>query len=68
MNIESEEFDDFLGKYPSPAIRACSTIKIGYISLIKPIKTICGPEIICNYADAQKVRDRIKGIKAELKG
>ena len=38
---------EFLSEYPNPMIKVSTTIKDGYISCIRPVPTICGPELYC---------------------
>ena len=44
------EVREFLIDYPSLVIRVATTMKDGYVTCIKPIKNICGPELMCSPA------------------
>lgn len=43
-----EEIKGFMLKYPNLSITTATTIREGFVSCIGPVKTICGPELMCN--------------------
>lgn len=53
---QMNELKEFLKDHPAPRIRAASTIREGFIVLIRPIKTICGPEVHCAIDMIHEVR------------
>ena len=60
--IEKESYQElrkFLVNFPKPSIRTASTMIKGYVSCIKPIKTICGAEVMCHPDTADSVRQLI---------
>ena len=49
MDIKNkDEVLEFI-KSNNPTIRGCSTMYSGFVTCIKPIKSICGAELMCNY-------------------
>lgn len=50
MIIEESKLEliEFLEKHPNADFTCITTIKDGYVSCIKPIKTICGAEVHCS--------------------
>jgi len=54
------EVKAFISEYPSPSIRLATTMIDGYANCIKPIKTICGAEIMCNPSTQAAVAHLIK--------
>ena len=38
----------FLADFPQPSIRTATAMRSGFVSCIKPIKTICGAELMCH--------------------
>ena len=50
MSIKNEnEVIAFVEGNQAAAIRGCSTMYKGSVCCIGPIKTICGPELMCHY-------------------
>ena len=43
-----KEVEEFLKEHPRPSIRTATTMYDGFVSCIKPVKTICGAELMCS--------------------
>lgn len=43
-----DEVVEYLKEFPSPKVRVVCTVKNGYVSCVKPVKTIFGPELHVN--------------------
>lgn len=39
---------EFLAEHPNPSIRLATTMYDGYVVCIKPMRTICGAELMCS--------------------
>lgn len=52
----------FVSEYPDAIIKTATTMYDGYVSLIKPIKTICGAEIYCS----PNTYDEVKNIISQI--
>tara|TARA_R110000782_G_C14544768_1_gene384234 strand:- start:283 stop:468 length:186 start_codon:yes stop_codon:yes gene_type:complete len=51
MEIKNRhEVLEFIKEYPAAPIRTALTMRDGYVTLIKPIPTICGAEMMCSNA------------------
>lgn len=55
MIINIEEVEAFLREHNRPLIVTASTIKNGYVSCIRPVPTICGPELHVNESTRQEL-------------
>lgn len=55
MIKNKDEVVEFL-KSHKPAIVGCSTMYSGYVTCIKPVKGICGAELMCNYDTVEELR------------
>lgn len=51
----------FLKEYPEASWRQAETMYDGYVTLIKPIPTICGAEFQCTYKTYQSVLELKRG-------
>jgi hypothetical protein len=55
-----KEATTFLKEFPQPSIRTASSMRKGFVSCIKPIKTICGAELMCHPDMTSAVRALIR--------
>ena len=58
---EAKQLSEFAEKYRGARIIEAGTIREGYVSLITPIKTICGPEIYCHPDNFREVHKIVRG-------
>ena len=46
---DKKKVQEFLKTYPNPIVKVTSTMDDGFISIIHPIRSICGPELMCSH-------------------
>lgn len=61
MIINNQDLKDFLVKYKTPRVIICTTLKKDYVSVISPIRTICGAEVYCSEQNYQEVLNLVRG-------
>lgn len=56
---------NFLQEYKTYSINGCSTMYSGWVNCIKPVPTICGAELMCNFDTIASLKDYIRCITNE---
>jgi len=54
------DLEEFLERHPNPRLVTVTTMYVGFVSCINPIKTICGAEVMCHPDIASDVRELIR--------